>query len=444
MKAAIFHYKLGTDGVSFEIRKRIKILRKLGIKPYTIAGEGDADYIVPEIGLNKRGVIRFNKYAFEENDAKRAKRLFLALKRNVERKLNAVLHELRPDFIIVHNMFSLAYNLPASYALAKIIQERNIKTEAIHHDFWWDREIFKSNISFVRDLMLDILPPNSPQIISHIVINSIEREKLLKRRGIKAKVFGDLFEFENIDGPSKETIRKKLKIKDCIVFLQASRIVRRKAVEVAVDLVSEFVKVSGKEAVLLLTNPPEKYVDPEYHKLVKDYAKSKGVRFVEAYRRTKGIKFFEFYKIADFAVYPTIKEGFGNQLLEATYYKVLPIIFEYEVFKRDLKKEGYRYISLGQKYKKEHGLVKISEKRLRRAAKQALYYLNHPKRYRSAVETNYKVGRAYHSPKILENYYRVLLWPISIENKLSEIKSLINLSKAEWKRILAGLNKGGA
>lgn len=443
MNTTIFHYKLGTDGVSLEIKKRTKILKRLGVKPYTIAGEGNADFIVPEIGLNKRSIIRFNKYAFETSDAKRAKRLFSTLERKAEKKLNAALDEINPKFIVVHNMFSLAYNLPASYALAKVIQERNIKTEAIHHDFWWDREIFKSNVSFVRDLMLDVLPPNIPQIISHVVINSIEREKLLKRRGIKAKVFGDLFEFESTDGSSKETIKNLLKIKEHVVFLQASRIVRRKAIEVAVDLVSEFTRSSGKRAVLLLTNPPEKYVDAEYHNLIKEYARAKGVKFIEAYKKARNIKFFEFYKIADFAVYPTIKEGFGNQFLEACYYKVLPIIFEYEVFRKDLKKEGYSYISLGKRYRIVEGLVRVPEKTITWAAKKALYYLRHPERYKEVVQRNYKIAEKYHSPKVLENYYKLLLTSIRMEYVLHGLKEITGLSKKDWKEKMKKLLKYG-
>ena len=432
MKAGIFHYKMGTDGVSLEIRKRAKILKKLGLKPYFIAGEGDADFIIPEISTANRSIMRFNSYAFDGEDENKVKKIFNRLERKAEKNLSKVFEELKPGFIIVHNMFSMAYNLPASYALMRIIQQRNIKTEAVHHDFWWDRKIFKSHLFFIRDLMLDILPPNIPQIVSHVVINSIERERLLRRRGIKAKIFGDLFEFEEPDGHSKEKIKKLLKLKSEVIFLQATRIVKRKAIEVSIDLVSEFKKISEKNAVIVLTNPPEKYIDREYLEVLKEYAKERGVKLIEAYRIAKSLAFFEFYKIADFALYPTVKEGFGNQFLEATYYKVLPIVFEYEVFRKDLKKEGYKYISLGQRYKSANGMVKISEKRLHKAAKKVLYYIKHPKRYKEAVEMNYRIASKYHSPAVLENYYALLLASIKMEKALYNLKDIINLPKTKW------------
>jgi hypothetical protein len=441
MKVGIVHYKIGTDGVSLEIKKRAKILKRLGLKPYFIAGEGDADFVVPEISAACRAVMHFNSYAFGEDKEEKVRKMFFRLERRAEKKLSPVLEELNPDFLIVHNMFSMAYNLPASYALAQMIQQKNIKTEAVHHDFWWDRRVFKSHIFFIRDLMLDILPPNIPQIVSHVVINSIEREKLLKRRGIKAKVFGDLFEFEEIDGHPKGEIKKALKLKNEVVFLQATRIVKRKAIEVSIDLVNEFNKVSGRPGAIVLTNHPEKYIDREYLKFLKEYAKSKGVRLVEAYKSKKNIAFFEFYKIADFALYPTIKEGFGNQLLEAMYYKVIPIVFEYEVFRKDLKKEGYRYISLGQRYRTVDGLVKIPEKRLQQAVKKALYYLSHPKSYRAAVETNYKIASKYHAPKVLENYYRLLVMSIGVEKTLLNLKNLMGIPKLKWKKLITTLIK---
>lgn len=418
MLIGLIHYKTGTDGVSLEMQKRAKIFKSLGARPVTITGSKEADYFVPEIGVERKKIIQFNKYAFEKENQKKAEKLFFEMEKKAEKKLLKTMTELKPDFLVAHNLFSLAYNLPASSALAKVIKEKNIKTEAVHHDFWWDREIFKSDNLFTRKLLLELLPPAIPQIFSHVTINSIERKNLLKRKGIKAKQFGDIFDFENSDRHSKEKIKKMLKLKDNeIVLLQASRVLKRKAIEVSIDIAKEFEKSTGKKTVILLTNPPEKYVDTDYFDKIKKYALKKNIKLIHAFKKTKKLSFFEFYKIADFAVYPTIKEGFGNQFLEAVYYKTIPIIFEYPVFRIDLKKEGYYYISLGSKYLKKNEMIKIPFKKMKKATLQMEQYLKNKEKQEKHTEHNYKKAEQNHSPQNLKKHYSRTLKLINIDKK---------------------------
>ncbi len=327
--------------------------------------------------------------------------------------MRRVFTELKPDFLIVHNMFSIAYNLPASSALLKLIQQFNLPTEAIHHDFWWERAIFNSKIPFVKNLMNEILPPRAPQIVSHIVINSLAKHELMRRKSINAKIFGDLFDFEPLRAHTKEELKQMLNLKDEIVFLQATRIVRRKAIEVAIDFVHKFKELSNKNAVLVLANSPEKYIDSDYLAILREYAQKQKVKLIEAFSAVQDINFMEFYKIAHFVLYPTIWEGFGNQLLEAIYYKVLPVLFEYEVFRKDLKSEGYEYISLGSEYTLCNGLVKVPEHVLENAAGETLSYLNNRAKYERAVENNFKIALRKHSPKALEQHYAELFSNLS-------------------------------
>jgi len=270
-----------------------------------------------------------------------------------------------------------------------------------------------------------------------VVINSIEYEKLLKRKGIKSKLFGDLFDFEEANTVPANEMRKRLKLRG-VVFLQATRIVRRKAIEVTIDLVRKFKQETGNNALILLTNPPERYVNKEYFDQIKKYAKQNSVRLVAAFERTKDIPFFEFYKVADFVAYPSINEGFGNQFLEAVFYRKLPIVFEYEVFKKDIKPEGYSFISLGDRHHIKDNFVKIPEKRLEGAVRKINYYYHKPKLYASAVAKNFQTAKRFHSPKLLENYYRALFASVLIERSISNIKQLFELPRKE---ILTAIKK---
>ncbi|RLE42134.1 hypothetical protein DRJ48_04180 [Candidatus Woesearchaeota archaeon] len=441
MRVCILHYKSGTDGVSLEIKKRIKILKRLGLKPCFVAGSGNADYVIPELSILHKSVKQFNMHAFKNHNNEGAKRLFKRHSEATKTKLDAFFDEVKPDLLIVHNLFSLAYNLPASHALAEVIRQRNLKTEAIHHDFWWDRDSFVTRSGFVRNLMLDILPPHIPQIVSHIVLNSIERKKLLIRRKIKAKVFGDLFDFEEANKYTKSELKRLLKLKQEVVFLQATRILRRKAIEISIDFIERFMKRSGKKATLLLTNPPEKYIDMDYLKQILAYAKQKQVKLVLAYKKAPEVEFFEFYKVADFVLYPTILEGFGNQFLEAVYYKKLPILFEYEVFREDLKKEGYLYISLGERYRVVDGMIRVPRTAIDAAVRKALYYLARSRLYSAAVDKNFQIAKQHHSPRVLENYYRVLLASIAMEKTIANVAQLFKIPSKEVRNVVKKLLK---
>ncbi len=418
MKVLIFHYKIGNDGVSLEIGKRKKVLEKLGAKVKVVAGEGSADIRIRGLGIgNSSG---FNKKAFEKGDV--TEREFRKKKNLMKGKILAVLRKEKPDLVIVHNIFSLAYNLPATFALKEAIEETKVHTEAIHHDFWWDRDIFNTQSDFVRELLFE-LPPDIPEIVSHVTINSIDQEKLWKIRKIPSKVFGDLFDFEKTYRFRRDQIKKMLGIKDELVLLQATRPVRRKAIEVSVDVAAE----AG--GVLVLSNAPEKYVDADYMGLIRDYAEEKGVRLVEAYMQRK-VPFFEFYKIGHFAMYPSIKEGFGNQFLEAVYYRVLPVVFEYPVFRKDLKPEGYKYISLGDRYRKCGWRVCVPEKRIKSAARKIRQYMKNREGYQRDVDWNFSVGRKNHSPRILEGYYRMIFSRLLLDKTFRTIGKVLDIRKS--------------
>ena len=58
---------------------------------------------------------------------------------------------------------------------------------------------------------------------------------------------------------------------------------------------------------------------------------------------------------ADFVIYPTRWEGFGNQLIEAFAARLPTIVFEYPVYKEDIGPKGFRVVSLADKILPETG-----------------------------------------------------------------------------------------
>jgi glycosyltransferase involved in cell wall biosynthesis len=212
-------------------------------------------------------------------------------------------------------------------------------------------------------------------------------------------------------------VREELQIAPgTIVALQATRIDRRKAIELSIDVVSLLKETltSKKEAdlyngerysgevILLFSGICE---DEEYLKELKEYASSKGVSLLvlsEEVRKNTSL-FWKLYNAADFVTYPSILEGWGNQLLEAIAAKKPVVLFEYEVFKSDIKPAGLKYVSLGDRCFRENGLVKVDERILKKAVEEISRLLFDPSLYRETVEHNFEVGKKYFSLERLED-----------------------------------------
>ena len=83
-------------------------------------------------------------------------------------------------------------------------------------------------------------PPNLPTL-SHTVINSYADEQLGLRTGISARVIPNIMDFENPPPPPDDytsDVRQALGIEDDELFvLQPTRVVKRKGIEHAIELV---------------------------------------------------------------------------------------------------------------------------------------------------------------------------------------------------------------
>jgi glycosyltransferase involved in cell wall biosynthesis len=117
----------------------------------------------------------------------------------------------------------------------------------------------------------------------------------------------------------------------------------------------------------------------------------------------------DIYTMADFVLYPTGWEGFGNQLLEAFAAKLPVALFEYPVFKEDIAPKGVKIVSLGDYLSSSvdaKGLVEIPSDRLTQAAQQIKVILTSAEKYTSITGHNFLVGKQNFSFEILQTHLR--------------------------------------
>lgn len=350
----------GNDGVSLEDVRWGTIFKKKGYKVVYVAGELDrAGIVIPELHFNSPDVYDLHqKIVYGKNSFKQVQSDIYAVAGKIEGKLRDAINGKPPDLLIVSNVFSLPMHFPLSIALARIIEEFKIPTIARHHDFWWERKRYLRSTLF--PFFRKWFPPNLPNI-AHTVINSISQRELKKRYGIDSYIIPDCFNFSSginsrLDSYSKN-FRKDLGISgDDTVFLQATRIVPRKRIELSIKLLD---KLNNPKNVLVIAgHAGDEGV--EYLEKLKILAATSTARvlFIGDYVNSRrkitqnGRRIYtlwDAFKNADFVTYPTELEGFGNQFIEAVYFKKPVILTPYLVFKKDIKPLGFEYIDMSDK-----------------------------------------------------------------------------------------------
>ena len=114
-------------------------------------------------------------------------------------------------------------------------------------------------------------PPNLPDI-RQVVVNSVVQEELAHRTGISSVVIPNVLDFKDTDHQDRlppDALKKSLGMdSDEILILQPTRLVKKKGVEHAIELVKG---LNGLPCKLVVTHRPKKE-DIEYSEWLTEYA----------------------------------------------------------------------------------------------------------------------------------------------------------------------------
>jgi mannosylglucosylglycerate synthase len=424
IRLLIVHFRVGkTDGVSLEIGSWKDIVEQGGGEVALCAGpvsEG-ADYIIPLLEQQLSPEI----FAIDEDSfgglkyAGSHKTLESAIKKTattISRQFQKVIDHYRPTHILVSNLFSVGEGLPASKGIADILTQSDIRTIAVLHDFYWENCRYTNpTCPYISKLLEDILPPHAENF-SYCCINKIGQAELINRKGIDSRLLNDTLDFDQRSWRKKASVGKYLRShgisENTLVILQATRIVRRKNIEISIDIAGEIERrltdtdtpitlYDGRKidpvtfnVVLLLPGYAEKR-DSSYLYQLKKYAREKGVNFIHTGDDLHSkYELFDMYPYADLVTYPSEYEGFGNQLLEAFFAEIPVFIYEYPVFKTDIQLHGFKYFSLGDShdFNSETGLAQVQPDILDEAVRSSMTVLRSEAAYTNHVEHNRNIA----------------------------------------------------
>jgi glycosyltransferase involved in cell wall biosynthesis len=387
----------GTDGVTLEARKWAHILSGMEHSCFWMAGLLDTppevSHHAPLAFFNHPEVVDVQRKLFGVAVRSRAvTNQIQSIKERLKDELYRFIEKFQLEVLIPENILAIPMHVPLGLAMTEVIAETTLPVIAHHHDFAWERERFTLNA--VNDYLQAAFPP-ALYAMEHVVINSMAQKELARRLGIPSTVVPNVLDFDTpppaLDGYNAD-VRREIGLSDDDLFiLQPTRVVARKGIEHAIDLVR---RLNDRRVKLVISHPAGDE-GSAYMQMLRDRIDDAriDVRFIaervgeQRSQNARGQKIytlFDIYPHADLITYPSHYEGFGNAFLEAIYFGKPVVVNTYAVYARDIDPLGFKTIEMSQLVTKD-------------VVEQTREILFNPALRDDWARTNFELGRKYFS-----------------------------------------------
>jgi mannosylglucosylglycerate synthase len=391
----------GTDGVTLESYKWAGVFKELGHQCYWYAGLNENDpgfsMTVPEAFFNHPKNLELNKIIFGVNNRSRdITNQLNKYKEYLKDSLYDFISSFGIDLLIAENCLSIPMHIPLGMALTECISETGIPVIGHHHDLWWERPRFLINA--VPEIIQQCFPPDLHSI-HHVVINSMIQSDLASKRGLASTLIYNVVDFEKENHAITDFNRSFRKdfgfTAEDVLILQPTRVVARKGIEQAIQLVS---RLERKNTHLLISHSSGDEGD-EYLDWIMETAGNLGISVYLLHNRLnedrktneQGEKLYSLWDVyphVDLVTYPSVYEGFGNAFLEAVYFKKPILVNRYTVYIVDIEPKGFDIITMD-------GYL------TNKTVDEVKNLLVNPERRSSMVEKNYQLARRFFSFRVL-------------------------------------------
>lgn len=387
----------GTDGVTLEAKKWAQLFEEMGHQTFWMAGLLDT----PPAVSHRTPLAYFNHPQIAALQAKlfgvttRSRPVtdeIHAIKNTLKDELYRFVEKFQIEVLIPQNILAIPMHVPFGLAMTEVIAETGLPTIAHHHDFAWERERFV--VSAVNDYLRAAFPGAQPGV-QHVVINTMAQKELARRCSLASAIIPNILDFETpapgIDDYNRD-LRAEIGLADTDwLILQPTRVVARKGIEHAIELVR---RLNDPRAKLVISHPAGDEGNA-YMQMLRDRIEDAkiDVRFIaDRVGETRGTTatgkkiytLFDVYPHADLVTYPSHYEGFGNAFLEAVYFNKPVVVNSYAVYARDIDPLGFKTIEMSQLVTRE--VVEQTREVLQNAALRAEW-----------AETNYRLCVKYFS-----------------------------------------------
>ena len=338
-KIALLHYSCPpvVGGVEEVLSQQAKVFSKRGNKVKVLAGAGERFLnnvdveTTPLLGSRNDEIVRLHEKAVEREDTEP---LLDMIDRIYEYLKNAIRGF---DVLIVHNVLTMHYNLPLTYALHRIADDGFPVINWCHDSpFFYD-----SYPDYLKSSPFQILRRYNENM-EYVVISRYRKKLFYHLYGGKGRFRVipngiDPVGFLKLDPTTAKLIDELKLLKPDFIMVQPSRLHPRKNMELSIKVLKAL-KDRGLDAKLLITgaHDPHEMRDREYRENLLTLSRSLGIDgdviFLAGYRFSDGevltpdkIAVRDLFLISDILFMPSYHEGFGIPLLEAGLLKV-PVV----------------------------------------------------------------------------------------------------------------------
>ena len=383
----------GLDGVSLETQKVGHVLSGIGHDIAWFAGELGPPFSPgieePSAHFSWPDNLVLERDAFGRGDPRSVRSTIDARAGDLSSALDRFVDRFEVEALIVQNAWAIPMQLPLAVAIDRVVRRRSLPAVGHHHDFWWERARFDHCI--VPEILTSVFPPIHPRV-AHVVINTDAADDLRRRTGAVATVLPNVMDFEHPpplgDG---EAFRRSAGIAPgTTVFLQPTRVIPRKGIELTIDLAARV----SRPVSIVVTHPDD--LDPDYWDDLRTRALDSDVdlRLVDPGRTAPDLA--NAYAAADIVCFPSLYEGYGNALVETFYFRRPVVVNRYSVYERDIAPLGVDCVELDGEVRDDH--VRAVEA-----------ILAEPGSAEPAVERNYAIGLDHLSHRVVGEVFTAAL-----------------------------------
>lgn len=309
----IIHYSAlpVIGGVEFIISKHKKLMTNDGIDVEVIAGDGNPDILIPELKASYyKDIQREILNGCEPGKFRKEVNL-------LENKLIDAISS--SDLLIVHNLFTMHFNLVATAALTNL--SKDIRTIAWVHDIAYLDQTYKLPPPVIPQLKLIKSPIDC---LEYVAITKYRKELLLDFLGLKSNrvsvITNGIDPYVLLPGEMKKASMELDILSYYPVVIYPSRLTRRKNYELAIEIISE---LEGNP-LLLLSAPPDPH-NPAFISYKDELIEladeiDVNIVFLSDYIPIKDI--YPFYFLGDILLISSRMEGFGLPVLEAALTRI--------------------------------------------------------------------------------------------------------------------------
>jgi len=410
----------GVDGVALETEKWIHVLKSMGHSVYTLSGQfqerpmdPETETLVSEMSFFSPESFWSQKKAFfypETDPAELIEHLNLYSKVIYKKILNWI-SERKIDLLISENASALPSHLEMGMAINKAVQKTGIPTITHDHDFAWERgDRYVSPHKEINNFVSEIFPLREPNSV-HAVINTHAAYTLMDRFDRRSVNVPNVMDFNlpfGVQNQKNEDLARHLGFgKDDLLLFQITRIVRRKGIEAAIQLIHE---LNDKKVKLIITgNYADDAGSAYYNELVNQIHELRlgdQVSFAHHLFHNKGLdngnevrfSLSDAYAKATACTYFSTYEGFGNAFVEAVLAKRPIFVNNYEpVYMPDIGSKGFKTVMIEN--------CELSPE----AVKDIAAVIYNPKLAKEIAEYNFELGKKYFSLDTLREKLKELI-----------------------------------